>query len=320
NTIGGPDDAVAIPDAALDVDYEGELALVIARRAKEVPLEEALEYVGGYTILNDVSDRAWQRRQSQWALGKCFDGFAPLGPWVVTPDEVGDPQQLDVEVERDGVVTVAQSTSTTIFSAAYVVHYLSQTMTLEPGDVISTGTPQKLPAAQEAHRALVPGDAVTVRISRIGQLTTRFTASADAGARRWSSTAPDWTAAWPSSRAPRAGSGRVPRSPSPRRERTSPSSTAETHPRPPRASRRPGDGCTASTATSPPRPPKSCTRPSTRSSPSSAASTSSSTTRAPSAARPPPSTRHPTGTRCSPSTSTSSSTSRRPPAGGCSRR
>jgi 2-keto-4-pentenoate hydratase/2-oxohepta-3-ene-1,7-dioic acid hydratase in catechol pathway len=184
NTIGGPDDAVAIPDAALDVDYEGELALVIARRAKEVPLEEALEYVGGYTILNDVSDRAWQRRQSQWALGKCFDGFAPLGPWVVTPDEVGDPQQLDVEVERDGVVTVAQSTSTTIFSAAYVVHYLSQTMTLEPGDVISTGTPQKLPAAQETHRALVPGDAVTVRISRIGQLTTRFTASADEGARR----------------------------------------------------------------------------------------------------------------------------------------
>jgi 2-keto-4-pentenoate hydratase/2-oxohepta-3-ene-1,7-dioic acid hydratase in catechol pathway len=174
NTIGGPDDAVAIPDAALDVDYEGELALVIARRAKQVPLEQALDHVGGYTILNDVSDRAWQRRQSQWALGKCFDGFAPLGPWIVTPDEVGDPQDLLVEVVRDGVVTVSQSTSTTIFSAAFVVHYLSQTMTLEPGDVISTGTPQKLPAAQETHRALAPGDAVTVRVSRIGQLTTRF--------------------------------------------------------------------------------------------------------------------------------------------------
>jgi len=184
NTIGGPHDAVVIPDAALDVDYEGEVALVIARRAREVPLEQALDHVGGYTILNDVSDRAWQRRQSQWALGKCFDGFAPLGPWIVTPDEVGDPQRLLVEVERDGVVTVSQSTDTTIFSAAYVVHYLSQTMTLEPGDVISTGTPQKLPAAQQSHRALAPGDAVTVRISRIGQLTTRFTAPTAEGERR----------------------------------------------------------------------------------------------------------------------------------------
>jgi 2-keto-4-pentenoate hydratase/2-oxohepta-3-ene-1,7-dioic acid hydratase in catechol pathway len=175
NTVGGPRDVVVIPGAALDVDYEGEIALVIGRRAKEVPFEDALAHVGGYTILNDVSDRAWQRRQSQWALGKCFDGFSPLGPRVVTPDEVGDPQQLLVEVEREGVVTVSQSTATTIFSAAFVVHYLSQTMTLEVGDVISTGTPQKLPEAQAAHRALAPGDAVTVRVTGIGELTTRFT-------------------------------------------------------------------------------------------------------------------------------------------------
>jgi 2-keto-4-pentenoate hydratase/2-oxohepta-3-ene-1,7-dioic acid hydratase in catechol pathway len=182
NTYGGPDDAVEIPAAAIDVDYEGEIALVIGRRAKEVALGDALAHVGGYTILNDVSDRAWQRRQSQWALGKCFDGFAPLGPWVVTPDEVGDPQDLLVEVVRDGVVTVSQSTATTIFSAAFVVHHLSQTMTLEPGDVISTGTPQKLPAAQETHRPLAPGDAVTVRVSRIGELTTRFTGPQTEGA------------------------------------------------------------------------------------------------------------------------------------------
>ena len=174
NTLAGPNDPVVIPPGATDVDYEGEVAVVIGRRAQRVPLEDALGHVGGYTILNDVSDRAWQRRQSQWALGKCSDGFAPLGPWVVTPDEAGDPQDLLVEVVRDGAVTVSQSTSTTIFPVAYVIHHLSQVLTLEPGDVVSTGTPQKLPAAQDAHRPLAGGDEVTVRISRLGELTTRF--------------------------------------------------------------------------------------------------------------------------------------------------
>ncbi|MFC8680677.1 fumarylacetoacetate hydrolase family protein [Microbacterium ureisolvens] len=182
NTLAGPGDAVVIPPGATDVDYEGEVAVVIGRRARRVSLEDALDHVGGYTILNDVSDRAWQRRQSQWALGKCSDGFAPLGPWVVTPDEVGDPQDLLVEVVRDGVVTVSQSTSTTIFSVAFVIHHLSQVLTLEPGDIVSTGTPQKLADAQDAHRPLQAGDAVTVRISRIGELTTRFVAAQEAAA------------------------------------------------------------------------------------------------------------------------------------------
>ncbi len=176
NTLAGPGDAVVIPAGAVDADYEGELAIVIGRRAHEVSPEDALAYVAGYTILNDVSDRAWQRRQSQWALGKCSDGFAPLGPWIVTADAAPDPQNVLVEVVRDGVVTVSQSTATTIFSVAFVVSHLSQVMTLEPGDVISTGTPQKLPDAQASHRPLAPGDAVTVRISGIGELTTRFAA------------------------------------------------------------------------------------------------------------------------------------------------
>lgn len=180
NTIAGPDDPVVIPPGACDVDYEGEVAVVIGRRAQRVPIEDALEYVGGYTILNDVSDRAWQRRQSQWALGKCSDGFAPLGPWVVTADEVGDPQDLLVEVLRDGVVTVSQSTATTIFSVAYIVAHLSQVMTLEVGDVISTGTPQKLPEAQAAHRPLEMGDTVTVRVTGLGELTTAFTDAKEA--------------------------------------------------------------------------------------------------------------------------------------------
>ena len=182
NTLAGPNEPVVIPPGATDVDYEGEVAVVIGRRAQRVSLEDALDHVGGYTILDDVSDRAWQRRQSQWALGKCSDGFAPLGPWVVTLDEVPDPQDLLVEVVRDGVVTVSQSTSTTIFSVAFVIHHLSQVLTLEPGDIVSTGTPQKLPAAQDAHRPLADGDAVTVRISGIGELTTRFVAHPEAAA------------------------------------------------------------------------------------------------------------------------------------------
>ncbi|KTS83085.1 2-keto-4-pentenoate hydratase [Microbacterium testaceum] len=175
NTLGGPNDPVVVPTVADDVDYEGEIAVVIGRRAHGVALDDALSHVAGYTLLNDVSDRSWQRRQSQWALGKCFDGFAPLGPWLVTADEI-DPQDLLVEVVRDGEVTVSQSTATTIFSVAFVVHYLSQVLTLEPGDVISTGTPQKLSAAQDAHRPLAPGDAVTVRVRGIGELTTTFIA------------------------------------------------------------------------------------------------------------------------------------------------
>ncbi len=174
NTYAGPNDLVLIPRGAQDVDYEGEIAIVIGRRAHEVPLDSALNYVAGYTILNDVSDRAWQRRQSQWALGKCSDGFAPMGPWVVTPDEVPDPQDMLVEVIRDGVVTVSQNTSTTIFSVAFVIHHISQVLTLEPGDIISTGTPQKLPEAGVSHRPLAHGDQVTVRISHLGELTTRF--------------------------------------------------------------------------------------------------------------------------------------------------
>ena len=171
-----------IPAVAIDADYEGELAVVIGRRAHAVSIDDALGHVAGYTILNDVSDRSWQRKQSQWALGKCFDGFAPLGPWLVTADAVADPQDLLVEVVRDGVVTVSQSTSTTVFPIAFVVHHLSQVMTLEPGDVISTGTPQKLADAQAAHHPLVGGDAVTVRISGIGELTTTFIAPQEAAA------------------------------------------------------------------------------------------------------------------------------------------
>ncbi|MCL1869076.1 MAG: fumarylacetoacetate hydrolase family protein [Promicromonosporaceae bacterium] len=174
NTLAGPRDDVALPAVSQHTDYEGEIALVIGRRARNVPLAEAAGYIAGYTLLNDVSSRDWQDRSSQWELGKCFDGFAPLGPWVTTADAVPDPQDLLVEVVRDGVVTVSQSTETTVFPMAFVVHYVSQVLTLEPGDVISTGTPQKLPEALAAHRPLAHGDTVTVRVAGLGELTTRF--------------------------------------------------------------------------------------------------------------------------------------------------
>lgn len=175
NVLVGPDDAVLLPRAGSRVDYEGEIALVIGRRAHEVPLDRAMEYVAGYCLFNDVSDRDWQDRSSQWELGKCFDGFGPLGPALVTSDEIPDPQDLLVEVEREGVVTVSQSTSTMVFPMPFIVHYLSQVMTLEPGDVISTGTPQKLPQALQDHRPLTAGDSVTVRVAGLGELTTTFT-------------------------------------------------------------------------------------------------------------------------------------------------
>jgi 2-keto-4-pentenoate hydratase/2-oxohepta-3-ene-1,7-dioic acid hydratase in catechol pathway len=174
NVLAGPNDPVVIPEVSTSVDYEGEIALVIGTRAHLVPLENAMDYVAGYALFNDVSDRDWQARQSQWELGKCFDGFGPLGPTLVTTDEITDPHNLLVEVVRDGVVTVSQSTSTMIFSMPFIVHYLSQVMTLEPGDIISTGTPQKLPAAQEAHRPLAHGDSVSIRVGGLGELTTTF--------------------------------------------------------------------------------------------------------------------------------------------------
>lgn len=174
NVLSAPGDPVVLPPASSDVDYEGEIALVIGRRASAVSVADALSHVAGYTLFNDVSDRHWQGRSSQWELGKCFDGFGPLGPELITADDVPDPQDLLVEVVRDGVVTVSQNTSTMIFSMAFIVHYLSQVMTLEPGDIISTGTPQKLPQALAEHRALVHGDAVTIRVAGLGELTTTF--------------------------------------------------------------------------------------------------------------------------------------------------
>ncbi|GLY31494.1 fumarylacetoacetate hydrolase family protein [Kineosporia sp. NBRC 101731] len=174
NTICGPGDAVVMPPSCTDVDYEGEIAVVIGTRASRVPQAGAMAHVAGYTLFNDVSDRGWQHRTDQWALGKSADGFGPLGPWIVTTDEVTGLGGRTVEVERNGVVTVSASTDAMVYDVAFLVHYLSQIITLEPGDIISTGTPGRFPQAQAAHTPLTPGDTVTIRVTGLGELTTPF--------------------------------------------------------------------------------------------------------------------------------------------------
>lgn len=176
NTVRGAHDEIEVPRASLDVDYEGEVAVVVGRRMKDVPEDDAMAYVGGYAVFNDITDREWQRRTSQWTVGKNFDGFGQLGPVVVTPDELGAPGDLLVEVERDGVVTVSQSTSTWVFPLPRLLAHLSSVWTLEPGDVVATGSPQKLPGVGDTHRPLVAGDAVTISVTGLGSLTTRFVA------------------------------------------------------------------------------------------------------------------------------------------------
>lgn len=174
NVVCGPHDPVVLPHAADEVDYEGEIAVVIGRTAHEVAEADAMDHVAGYTLFDDVSDRGWQHRSNQWALGKSFDGFGPLGPWVVTTDEAPDLAGRAIEVERNGVVTVRSSTDAMVYRVPFLVHYLSQVMTLEPGDVVSTGTPARSPKAQADHLPLAHGDTVTVRVAGLGELTTTF--------------------------------------------------------------------------------------------------------------------------------------------------
>ena len=174
NVIVGPEDDVVLPRASGEVDYEAELAVVIGRTAHEVAPEHAWRHVGGYTLFNDVSARDWQRRTSQWVLGKSFDTFGPLGPAVVTPDEVPDVQDLDLELRLNGEVTVRASTRDMVFRVEFLVSYLSQVVTLQPGDVIATGTPQKLPDALRTPRSLRDGDRTAITIGGIGTLSTTF--------------------------------------------------------------------------------------------------------------------------------------------------
>src|SRR5262245_22126389 len=166
----GPGQPIVIPRVTNQVDYEGELAVVIGRRARDVSEEAALGYVAGYAPFNDVSARDYQMRTSQWTIGKTFDTFGPIGPALVTADEIADPHNLDIRVSIGDDVLQSSNTKHLIFSIPQLIAYLTSVMTLEPGDVIATGTPAGVGAARKPQRWLVPGDVVRVEISSLGVL------------------------------------------------------------------------------------------------------------------------------------------------------
>lgn len=170
NTIIGHKQAILIPKISSQVDYEGELAVIIGATAKDISEEKAMQCVAGYSIFNDVSARDIQKRTSQWFTGKSFDTFGPLGPTLVTRDEIPEPHCLDMELRVNGVVKQKTNTRDLIFSVPALVSYLSAILTLEPGDVIATGTPAKLPEAANPQVFLRSGDVVEVTIEKIGTL------------------------------------------------------------------------------------------------------------------------------------------------------
>ncbi len=170
NTIIGHNQPIVIPPATTEADYEAELLAVIGKRAYQVSEVEAESCIAGYTIFNDVSARDYQKRTSQLMLAKSFDTFGPMGPALVTPDEVPNPYDLEMELTLNGIPQQRVNTCDMIFSVPRLISYLSQVMTLEVGDVISTGTPTKLPEAAAQKRFLQSGDVVEIKIEKLGTL------------------------------------------------------------------------------------------------------------------------------------------------------
>jgi 2-keto-4-pentenoate hydratase/2-oxohepta-3-ene-1,7-dioic acid hydratase in catechol pathway len=176
NSLAGSGEDVVIPAATQKADYEIELVVVIGRPARKVTTEQALEHVFGYATGNDLSARELQMRSTQWMYGKAIDGFAPLGPYVVTTDELPDPQTLDLRCWMNGELRQNSNTKDMVFGVAELVSDLSQIMTLEPGDVIYTGTPEGVILGMAEPVWLQPGDEVVCEIENLGRLVTRLVA------------------------------------------------------------------------------------------------------------------------------------------------
>ncbi|MFT9848337.1 fumarylacetoacetate hydrolase family protein [Aneurinibacillus sp. REN35] len=176
NTLTGHGQNVKLPEKSTQVDYEVELAIVIGKEAKNVKREDALSYVYGYCNANDLSARDLQFKSSQWLLGKTCDDFSPIGPYLVTADEVGDPNQLQVKTIVNGDVRQNSNTSDMIFRCDEIISYISEHMTLYPGDVILTGTPEGviMGLPEEKREWLKAGDEVTVEIEKLGTLTNKM--------------------------------------------------------------------------------------------------------------------------------------------------
>jgi len=172
SAIIGPEEPICVPASSKEVDYEAELVAVIGRRAKAVSKSEAMDYVAGYTVGNDVSARDWQLKKpgGQWMMGKTFDSFAPIGPAIVTADEIPNPESLSIKLRLNGETLQDSSTSELIFGIAEVVSYLSQVFTLKPGDLIFTGTPPGVGFARKPPIFLKAGDVCEVEIEGLGVL------------------------------------------------------------------------------------------------------------------------------------------------------
>ncbi|OON39826.1 hypothetical protein BTJ39_12400 [Izhakiella australiensis] len=182
SAITGPNDAIEIPPQANKVDWEVELGVVIGRHGRNLRQEDALRHVAGYCIVNDVSERAWQiERGGQWDKGKNADTFAPLGPWLVTADEIADVQNLSLWLEVDGVRRQDSNTREMVFGVAGLVAYISQFMSLHPGDIIATGTPAGVGMGFKPPVYLKPGQRVRLGISGLGEQHNAIIAAADAG-------------------------------------------------------------------------------------------------------------------------------------------
>jgi 2-keto-4-pentenoate hydratase/2-oxohepta-3-ene-1,7-dioic acid hydratase in catechol pathway len=172
----GPGQAIEIPRVSPQVDYEGELAMVIGRRCRHVPAMDAPSVVAGFTVLNDVTVRDWQMRTPTWTLGKSFDTHGPTGPWIVTSDELRDPHSLRLRTWVNGDLRQDASTDDMIFSCWEQVEYLSTVFTLEPGDILSTGTPAGVGMGFDPPRWLVDGDLVRIEIEAVGTLENHVVA------------------------------------------------------------------------------------------------------------------------------------------------
>ena len=175
----GPGDPIHVPRVSDRVDWEGELALVIGRRCRHVPRDRAAEVIAGYTIVNDVSVRDWQMRSPTFTMGKSFDSHCPLGPAIVTSDEVGDPHALDVRTWVNDDLRQSSNSRELIFDCYTLVEHLSTAFTLEPGDVISTGTPSGVGAAMDPPTFLRDGDVVRIAVEKLGELSNPVIAEPD---------------------------------------------------------------------------------------------------------------------------------------------
>ncbi len=166
----GPGDDIVLPKASAKPDYEAEFAFVIGKGGRHIAASEWRDHVFGYTILNDVSARDYQMATSQWTMGKTFDTFAPMGPYLVTADEIADPHALDISLTLNGKVMQNSNTRNLIFRVPDLVAFLSSAFTLEPGDVVSTGTPGGVGFARKPPVYLQPGDEVVIRVQGLGEL------------------------------------------------------------------------------------------------------------------------------------------------------